>query len=228
MRKPVHPFAQKYSASRLPQIKLTVSAVPAHKRGVSRSSRTLGTGCDGRGSVRRNFCARRMMQLADGEVVWSWRSDAGAKFAGLNESGDRRWQPSMVTGESTKDTVKTIAQGRPDDPARTCGYAACFFAARGPWVRRAPGLPCALCLRRDTFDASPGRFASREREGASTSRFEIRFLKIESDESFGRFALPRLDHCLARSFGRGGEIFRFDVIWPLAASISGSIDPNLS
>jgi hypothetical protein len=38
---------------------------------------------------------------AYGEVVWSWRSDAGAKFAGLNESGDRRWQPSMVTGEIT-------------------------------------------------------------------------------------------------------------------------------
>src|SRR5882757_1996809 len=50
MRKPVHPFAQKYSASRLPQIKLTVCAVPAHKRGVSRSSRTLGRGCDGRTS----------------------------------------------------------------------------------------------------------------------------------------------------------------------------------
>jgi hypothetical protein len=38
---------------------------------------------------------------ADGEIVWSWRSDAGAKVAGLNESGDRRWQPSMVTGEIT-------------------------------------------------------------------------------------------------------------------------------
>jgi hypothetical protein len=53
------------------------------------------------------------MQLADGEVVWSWRSDAGAKVAGLNESDDRRWQPSMVTEESTKDTVKTIVQGMP-------------------------------------------------------------------------------------------------------------------
>jgi hypothetical protein len=52
---------------------------------------------------------------ADGEVVWSWRSDAGAKVAGLNESDDRRWQPSMVTGESPKETVKTIAQGMPVD-----------------------------------------------------------------------------------------------------------------
>src|SRR5713101_676400 len=113
MRKPVHPFAQKYSASRLPQIKLTVSLVPAHKRGVSRSSRTLGRGCDGRGSVRRNF-AQTNDAATDGEVVWSWRSDAGAKVVKtLPASHGRRWQPSMVTGESTKDTVKTIAQGMP-------------------------------------------------------------------------------------------------------------------
>jgi hypothetical protein len=56
---------------------------------------------------------RRMTLQADGEVVWFWRSDAGAKVAGLNESDDRRWQPSMVTGKSTKDPVKTIAQGMP-------------------------------------------------------------------------------------------------------------------
>jgi hypothetical protein len=45
--------------------------------------------------------ARTSDAAADGEVVWFWRSDAGAKVAGLNESGDRRWQPSMVTGEIT-------------------------------------------------------------------------------------------------------------------------------
>jgi hypothetical protein len=55
---------------------------------------------------------------ADGEVVWSWRSDAGAKFVkALSASHGRRWQPSMVTGESTKETVKTIAQGMPVDAA---------------------------------------------------------------------------------------------------------------
>jgi hypothetical protein len=58
------------------------------------------------------FCATSDVAV-DGEVVWSWRSDAGAKVAGLNESDDRRWQPSMVTEESTKDTVKTIVQGMP-------------------------------------------------------------------------------------------------------------------
>src|SRR5882724_10163118 len=36
-------------------------------------------------------------------------------------SAKRRWQESPVTGKSTKDTVKTIAQGRPDVSAYTCG-----------------------------------------------------------------------------------------------------------
>jgi len=52
---------------------------------------------------------------ADGEVVWSWRLDAGVKLA---ERGfrRRRWQTSPITEESTKETVKTIAQGMPGEP----------------------------------------------------------------------------------------------------------------
>jgi hypothetical protein len=50
----------------------------------------------------------------------------------------------MVTGESPKETVKTIAQGMPVDPAEPVVTAACFFAAGGPWVRPSPGIPCAL------------------------------------------------------------------------------------
>jgi hypothetical protein len=38
---------------------------------------------------------------AYGEVVWSWRRDAGAKFLRSNSQG-RRWQKSPLTGESTK------------------------------------------------------------------------------------------------------------------------------
>jgi hypothetical protein len=40
-------------------------------------------------------------QFADGEVVWSWRPGAGAKFAGsklLRDDGDNK----PVTGESSK------------------------------------------------------------------------------------------------------------------------------
>jgi hypothetical protein len=50
--------------------------------------------------------------VADGEVVWSWRPDAGVKSCGdasgptgfemYRQSAGRRWQESPVTGESTK------------------------------------------------------------------------------------------------------------------------------
>jgi len=52
--------------------------------------------------------------IADGEVVWSWRPDAGAKSAKMlpHLAGDGG-KKARFTGESTKETVKTIAQGRP-------------------------------------------------------------------------------------------------------------------
>ena len=80
---------------------------------------------------------------ADGEVVWSWRSDAGAKVAecSANDGGNQ----AMVTEESSKETVKTIAQGMPVD-AVYLWFCRVLFVARGPWVRWAPGLPCALLI----------------------------------------------------------------------------------
>ena len=44
---------------------------------------------------------------ADGEVVWFWRPDAGVKSCGKFPRGDGGNKP--VTGEITKETVKTIA-----------------------------------------------------------------------------------------------------------------------
>src|SRR5216683_2675255 len=116
-------FARRANLSRSAAIDLTPKSVASlaclvpEKRGGSRSSRTLGTGCDGRGSVRRANSARTNDVAADGEVVWSWRSDAGAKVVKTLSrlTGDGGNQ-AMVTGKSTKETVKTIAQGRPDDP----------------------------------------------------------------------------------------------------------------
>jgi hypothetical protein len=46
---------------------------------------------------------------ADGEVVWSWCPKAGIKSAG--DDCRRRRQQCLVSGESSKETVKTIAQG---------------------------------------------------------------------------------------------------------------------
>jgi hypothetical protein len=50
--------------------------------------------------------------------------------------------------KSAKETVKTIAQGRPDEAAFTCDdYTRVLLILHtGSRVRRAPGLPCALSL----------------------------------------------------------------------------------
>jgi hypothetical protein len=51
-------------------------------RGASRSSRTLGAGCDGRVGSQRANSARTNDLDADGEVVWSWSPDAETKLRG--------------------------------------------------------------------------------------------------------------------------------------------------
>ena len=71
----VKPKNQKYSASHAAQITGMTPRVSPDERGVSRTSRT-------RGGMR---WTRRLRQTnaggADGEAVWSWRPDAGVKFA---------------------------------------------------------------------------------------------------------------------------------------------------
>jgi hypothetical protein len=75
--------------------------------------------------------------VADGEVVWFWhpllmlsprggvdRPDRVRGAVNPRGDGDKK---ELVAGKSTKDPVKTIAQGRPVVPARTCGSAACFL-----------------------------------------------------------------------------------------------------
>ena len=89
-----------------------------------------------------------------------WRPDRAREAFNPRGDGDKK---ELVAGESTKDPVKTIAQGRPDDPGYTCGSYRVLFVARGPWVRRAPGLPCALVMSRDKVFAST-RGAHRLRE----------------------------------------------------------------
>src|ERR1700761_9325361 len=129
------------------------------KRGVSRSSRTLGAGCGGRVGVAAWLIHADERPDAYGEIVWSWGPGAGAKVVGLDESDERRGQERRSPGRS-RISRQTIAQGRPD-VRLTCGSAACFFAARGPWVRSAPGLPCALCLEEADPTAKLGRKSRR-------------------------------------------------------------------
>src|SRR5258708_3600439 len=115
----------------------------------------------------RNSCATSG-GCADGEVVWSWRSDAGAKLAKTltrlaDDGGKKAWSP-----ERARISRKTIAQGRPDDPPVPVVLPRAFFSARGPWVRWTPGLPCALLISRAACFQQLGHFrAARTRSHAS-------------------------------------------------------------
>jgi hypothetical protein len=87
--------------------KSLLQARPSHPmRGAGRDRHERAVGCGGRDS-----CERRTQLVADGEVVWFWRPDAGAKFC-EDESRKATVAKKPVTGKSTKETVKTIRAGK--------------------------------------------------------------------------------------------------------------------
>jgi hypothetical protein len=102
------------------------------QRDVSRSSRHVGRGCDGRSGDAREFFVRTNAAGADvkacGPGLPTLRSSCAATsraMTGARKPGSR--------GEHAI-SVKTIAQGMPDDLAEPVVTAACFF-----YCRRAAG-----------------------------------------------------------------------------------------
>ena len=83
----------------------------AHKRGASRSSRTLGAGCDGRGSVRRARMRAGRMTLM--RTVKSCRSDAPMLASSLREVAEATVSNKPGHRGEREVSRKTIAQGRP-------------------------------------------------------------------------------------------------------------------
>jgi hypothetical protein len=98
-------------------------------------------------------CARR----ARGRMTLRWTAkscgpDTPTLVSSLRmQVRRRRWQESPVAGESTKETVKTIARGMPGVSGVTYHY----HCTRGYRAHRAPGIPCALCHQRDKSSAKP-------------------------------------------------------------------------
>jgi hypothetical protein len=98
-----------------------------HSKVYGRSSRNVSAGCGGR-------------RVPSAILAWTSGALRTAKSCGpdaptlassfVESSAKRRGQESPVPGESTKDTVKTIAQGMPDDLADPVVTAACFFVCR--------------------------------------------------------------------------------------------------
>jgi hypothetical protein len=100
---PVQFLREKYSALRSAKINRILLASRLVQRGVSRSSRTWRRGAV---AARDRSILSRMWtndRFADGQAVWSWRPDAGAKLAKtLHASCGRRGQNSPVPGESSE------------------------------------------------------------------------------------------------------------------------------
>jgi hypothetical protein len=63
------------------QITTMLSAIPPHRRGTYRDRHeTWSAGSGGRVGVAARYQRADDNTDADGEIVWSWRRDAGAKF----------------------------------------------------------------------------------------------------------------------------------------------------
>ena len=113
-------------------------------RGVSRSSRTRGGMRWTQAALltRAPICGRRSRVVL---MPRRWHQVGGSN------SAIRRWQTSPVTGESTKETVKTIACGNAGIFRWTCGdYArVVIFSHARLRVHWAPGIPHALIFGAD-------------------------------------------------------------------------------
>jgi hypothetical protein len=164
-----------------PSGKSSLQTAPSRldKRGASRSSRTLGAGCGGRVDDARRAALTRTAKSCGPDAP-----TLASSFRGLFPR-KRRWQKSPVTGESTKETVKTIAQGRPDcfgEPVVT--MLVCFFISHARLrVHRAPGFPCALCFQRVVRTTARVLTAPRDREVVFDERERATFSSVIIRES---------------------------------------------
>ena len=162
----VQPHLQKYFRSGPTQIKSISAAVPPHMRGVSRSSRTLGAGCGGRGGVGRamgsqggfsrerspggrttDACRGRRSRVVltprrRRQVSGGVSARPGFRQAISADDGDNT---SPITGESTKEAVKTIRvrECRVNPAVTVVTMLVCFvlFRTRGCGCGGHPAFP---------------------------------------------------------------------------------------
>jgi len=91
-----------------------------------------------------------------------WRPDRARASAIRERDGGNS---ASLPEESTKDTVKTIAQGRPGDPARPVIHPVCVFLAHGS----------AGASRRPAFPAPLSRWGRDEKQTSGVSAARTRW-----------------------------------------------------
>jgi len=118
-----------------------------HRRGVSRSSRTLEVGCGGREDVSARGSAPTKASSRTVKPYGPVPPTLGSSFAG--RFATRRWLKSPVHRGEYGAAVNTIAQGMsvvPAEPVVACVRKVHSLCTQGSRVRPASGIPCALSL----------------------------------------------------------------------------------
>src|SRR5258707_12972724 len=126
-----------------------------------RSPWQRGTNENTNGLLRQYFPKGTDLSIYDADEI-------SAVAAALNARPKKTlgWKTPAEALDELLSQVKKPVLRRPLEPAgcsaRTCGDAACFLFAGGPWVRPAPGLPCALSILRAMLAKARAQNAPRE------------------------------------------------------------------
>jgi len=109
----------------------------------------------------------------------------------------RWWQPSPVTKESAKETVKTIAQGRPGVPANLWLYPCAFCCTGGCGCAKRPAFPAPSIFRGQKFLHSPGA----SRRGEADLCLSLTFARVMGSGVYrihGRCRLAVAERCYSQ------------------------------
>jgi hypothetical protein len=166
---------------------------PQHEGRFGQSSRHVGRDA-------MDAAAREMMRAgAYGQAVWFWLPDAGVNPRVKSPGG--WWLTSPVHQEEHGAAVKPLRRECRSDfgvPVLTCVRVFCLHAR--PWVRRAPGIPCALSFLR-VYLARLGRYLRRGNAEtclvSSQPSFETR--PAAAPQSLTRNAANEIGHLLQSS-----------------------------
>src|SRR5262245_47174909 len=132
-------------------------------RDVSRSSRHVGAGGDGRCGVSATQVTPTKTPAADGEVVWSWRRDPGATLAGDFPAGNGG-KKGRSPGRSR--ISRKPLRGESRDVSAVPVKTVCILLYAQHTALRAqsaPGFPCALFGKRANEVAKLGQIMPRDR-----------------------------------------------------------------
>jgi len=153
-QKPVHPLARKYFASVVGQISDLNPRVPPDQRGRAHVT-NVAAGCGGRELKARDerLGARTAKSCGPGAPMLAFKL-----LENFPEVKVARKPGHLGEREISRKPLRRESRFA---PVHLWSYPRAFLSARGPWVRSAPGFPCALCSMRREHHARLGHVVPR-------------------------------------------------------------------